>query len=251
MASAFWGGVADTLLQERQANDAAKRETDAYKKKQQILLDMQRNEKPDYQAKVWRILDGNGNEVATRPMTPSEIQDRDLTVRKTEADTKQSETKAKGAELEYGLDVQYGDSDRRLGQDSTKANIAASRQSAAASAHSMKLASAREGREQATYEENKGSEVGNFAATQLSLLASELSQRFEDPRAPQPTTTYSEAANDIERIAADNTLTAAQKKQNILKYIGAVKAGLPQRAPKEAAGNSLDSFAPVAPIKHK
>lgn len=244
MANAFWGGVADTLLQERQANDAAKRETDAVRKKQQILLDMERNEKPDYQAKVWRILDGNGKEVATRPMTPSEIQDRDLTVRKTEADTKQSETKAKGAELEYGLDAKYGEGDRTLSQDSTKASIAASRQSAASSAHSMKLASAR-------YEESKGSEVGNFAATQLSLLATELSQRFEDPRAPQPTTTYSEAANDIERISADNTLTAAQKKQNILKYIGAVKAGLPQRTPKEATGNTLDTFAPVAPIKHK
>ena len=251
MANAFWGGVADTLLQERQANDAVRRESEAFKKKQQILLDMQRNEKPDYQAKVWRILDGNGNEVATRPMTPSEIQDRDLTIRKTEADTKQSETKAKGAELEFSLDSKYGESDRTLGQDSTKASIAASRQSAAASANSMRLANSREAREQMKDEETKTNDVGNFAATQLSLLASELSQRFEDPRAPQPTTTYSEAANDIERIAADNTLTAAQKKQNILKYIGAVKAGLPQRTPKEASGNSLDSFAPVAPIKHK
>lgn len=250
MTSAFFGGMADTLLKERQAADAERRETESFKKKQQILLDMQRNEKPDYDRKVWVLYDGNGKEVSTRAMTPSELKDRDLTNRKAESDVRTSELNAEGKEFQVGLDKTYGVKERETGLQASQANIeqsragtAASRQSVAASQHRMRL----DNEESAERREVKAGEAQDFAASALTTLATTLSTRYEDPRAPQPTTTYSEAAADIQRIV-DGPGSAKEKKRAIQGYMGAVISGLPQRLPPATTGNSLDTFG-AAPKK--
>lgn len=69
MANAFWGGFATGLLKERQREQGLEDEINTYKRKQEILKELERREEPDPDKGVFIIYDGNGKPVGTRPMT--------------------------------------------------------------------------------------------------------------------------------------------------------------------------------------
>lgn len=69
MTNAFWGGFATGLLKERQREQGLEDEINTYKRKQEILKELERREEPDPDKGVFIIYDGNGKAVGTRPMT--------------------------------------------------------------------------------------------------------------------------------------------------------------------------------------
>lgn len=104
MANAFWGGFATGLLKERQREQGLEDEINTYKRKQEILKELERREEPDPDRGVFVIYDGNGKAVGTRPMT--------------EYQRKEYKAKAEGTEL----DLRRGRASASL--DEFKANTA-------------------------------------------------------------------------------------------------------------------------------
>ncbi len=238
MTSAFFGGVAKTLLAERQAADAERRESDAYRKKKEIDNELDITLVPDYDRKVWLRVDGNGKEVGVgRAMTPSEIKDRSRIDQNADITLESAALGLKGAKRQEALGAEFDRDDRIQKREAGDANIEQSRAATESSRQSTRASGQRMRLDQEEADEKKEDRAGraeDFGSLQLTALANTLATRFEDPRAQLPQTTYSQASSAVQRILADaNGLnpTTKDKQRAIANYMSAVISGLPQRKP--------------------
>lgn len=110
MASAFWGGFADTLLQERQQNDAAERE----KKKLLFLKSLETSTRIEQRDGRWVevTIDGLGKEKGIRPLSENERatqvarqQKEQAEASKAASDASLSEFNASHAQQKFNADL--------------------------------------------------------------------------------------------------------------------------------------------------
>ena len=120
MANAFWGGFATGLLKERQREQGLEDEINTYKRKQEILKELERREEPDPDKGVFIIYDGNGKPVGTRPMT--DYQRSEYKAKKEKEELSLRSGKAKASLDEFG--ARTAEEDRQREYEFKKADDA-------------------------------------------------------------------------------------------------------------------------------
>lgn len=191
MASAFWGGFADTMKGDMDKNDAAKRELQNYAGKKEIDMDYETTDVEDVNQAgkpVIRKINGKGKVVSERLLTQTEQEARMDKKRETVARLTSAEAAAEVAGKEashYDEDRTFAQDDKKMGRriqqgqlDYQYASLDALKADRADKSADRKLGL--QDRAEARGEKTNANSAETFAAKQIHELTLRLSQQPND-----------------------------------------------------------------------